>query len=358
MRGCSAATAPSAAYCRNVRTTPIHPPVDLSLPQIATSPRPADQYSVLRARGVHCRDGAWVVARPEDVDAALTIRALSVTPPDASFGDATRLQTRMARFSDGADHARRRGLTEALLAGVSNVEKTAAAQTEAIIRDRPCPFDLMPLARTVPVAVLAAALGIPPADIARIVALTGQLCDALSPSLAARSPSPDADLAARNLVSLLEPAGPWDEEQVAAAAGVLFQARDATAALIGAAVLGDDHEIGDVGQRIDRALRQDAPVQCTRRYAVDEVVLGDVTVPKGSQVWVMLAAAERGASAPPATFGAGPHACPGSSLAIALARGVVTAVRRRGLRPVPGQRVEYEARPNLRLPAHIWMARS
>lgn len=155
----------------------------MPLREIATCPRPADQYAALRAGGVHRRDDAWVIARPEDVDAALTSRALTVAPPDA------------------------------------------------------------------------------------------------------------------------------------------------TAALIGAVLLSDDREpYSAVGQQIERALRHHAPVQCTRRYAITEVVLGGVTVPKGARVWVMLAAAERGPTAPPG--------------------------------PVTGQPVDYEPRPNLRLPARIWITRS
>ena len=44
----------------------------------------------------------------------------------------------------------------------------------------------MPLARTVPVLVLAAALGVPAADLGRVAALTGRLCATPAP----QAPSP------------------------------------------------------------------------------------------------------------------------------------------------------------------------
>lgn len=354
-------TEPSGIYRRGVQTSSSkRPPADLPLPELAICRRPADQYAALRARGVHRLDDGWVVARPEDVAAALASPALSVAPPGSPLGAARQLQARMARFSDGADHARRRAVLEALLPGVEGVEQAAAVRAGALLGGWVAPFDVMPLARTVPVAVLAAALGVASAHIERVVTLTSRLCDALAPSLAPPPASRDVDLVASELVALLEPMGPWDIEQVAAAAGVLFQARDATAALIGAALLAGDHEPhGDADRWIERALWQDAPVQCTRRVAIADVVLGGVAVPRGASVWVVLAGTVHGGTERgPAAFGAGPHACPGSSLALALARGVVAAVRACGLRPVPGQPVSYEPRPNLRLPARVLVERS
>ena len=81
--------------------------------------------------------------------------------------------------------------------------------------------------------------------------------------------------------------------------------------------------------------------------------LGGVPVPRGEPVWVVLAAAEQGAPSPPATFGAGPHACPAAVHAVALARGVLAGPGAAGWRPVVGQDVQYEPRPNLRMPAAV-----
>jgi hypothetical protein len=101
--------------------------------------------------------------------------------------------------------------------------------------------DAMDLAWRVPVAVLGSALGVPSADIDTVVSLSGQLCDALAPRTRAwpgggrRSPAADGDAAATALATVLaKSAGAGD--CAVAAASILFQARDATAGLIGLAV--------------------------------------------------------------------------------------------------------------------------
>lgn len=340
-----------------MRSAVPQPPTDpLPLRELATCARPHEEHAALRQRGVHRREGAWVVARPDDVVEALASPALRVPPLVPSVGEAVRLQARMARFSDGPEHLRRRALVEAVLPEVDGTEEAARRRTEAGVGRRTT-FDAMSLARTVPVAALAAAMGVVLADVGGVVELVGRLSDALAPSFSPLPVPPHADAAALELEERLAPIGPWDDEHVAAAAGVLFQAGDATAALIGACVSSDDGTDGDPSHRIERVLHQHAPVQCTRRVAVDDVVLGGVAVPRGATLWVVLAAGERGPGTPPATFGSGPHVCPGSSLARALAGGVVAALRDGGWRPVPGQSVRHEGRPNLRLPARIVVER-
>ena len=88
-----------------------------------------------------------------------------------------------------------------------------------------------------------------------------------------------------------------------------------------------------------------------------DVQLGGVTVPRGAPVWVVVAAAEEGPPSQPATFGAGPHACPGAAHAVALAGGVLSALRTDRWQLVPGQSADYEPRPNLRLPAIVLVGR-
>jgi cytochrome P450 len=329
---------------------------ELHAQQLATADRPAEEHAQLRDRGVHRRQGGWVVARREDVAAALASPVLGVAGPVAAGaapqGDARLLQARMARFTDGPQHTGRRALLEQLMPTAAGLEVEAGRQAAAALRGRTGTVDAMPLARTVPVLVLAAALGVPVADRPRVEALTGLLCDALAPSLAAPATGAAEDEAASALIGLLQPVGPWNDEEVAAAAGLLFQARDATAALIGTALLAHP-ALRDPAVAVERALRQHAPVQCTRRTALADVQLGGATVPRGGPVWVVLAAAEQGAPSQPATFGAGPHTCPGAEHAVALARGVLTGLGAAGWQPVAGQDVRYEPRPNLRMPAVV-----
>jgi cytochrome P450 len=62
-------------------------------------------------------------------------------------------------------------------------------------------------------------------------------------------------------------------------------------------------------------------------------------------------------AAPPMAFGRGAHACPGAAQATALAHGVVEAFTTGGWR-VTGPPVQWEPRPNLRMPAQVLMERS
>jgi cytochrome P450 len=144
-----------------------------------------------------------------------------------------------------------------------------------------------------------------------------------------------------------------------AAASILFQARDATAGLIGLALSAAAHPPrATAADLVERALRADPPVQWTSRTAALPVTIGGVSMPAGARVWILLAMADRGEPWPPATFGGGRHGCPGRLIATALARGVVAAILDGGWRPVPGQAPRYEPRPNLRIPVSVLMERS
>jgi hypothetical protein len=137
----------------------------LTLDGLAASTAGPARYAPLRGQPVCERAGEWLVARPDDVDAALASGALTVVPAGEPGGAARRLQARMARFSDGAAHARRRALAEALLPAAADAEQAAWSMTSATVAGWRGRRDAMDVARRVPVAVLAAALGVEPADV-------------------------------------------------------------------------------------------------------------------------------------------------------------------------------------------------
>jgi cytochrome P450 len=180
--------------------------------------------------------------------------------------------------------------------------------------------------------------------------------------------------------------GPLDERTVNVAS-LLFQARDATAGLVGIAahrLLGQPDRNGpitaEVIERIDCA---EPTVQLTTRTTTRDMAFGDTVVPAGETIVAWLAAANRqiatagsrqGAGLEGAglegtgsvgdcskshhdraprsfSFGVGPHACPGRSLALEIAAGVLRAVMERGPRMVGD--VLYEPRPNLRIPMEL-----
>lgn len=322
--------------------------------ELATRPDPANWHAALRTMGTHARGGQWIVSRAPDVAAALAAPDLRVIPPPIGSGPAAALVARMARFSDGDAHRRRRALTLRLLPPVAEIGARAADRAARYLDEcgAAAVLDVMPLARTLPAEALGAAMGLSGLQAASAADLTGRLCDALS---AGRTS--DADEAATRLCAALRPLRLSGDDEVVAAASILFQARDATAALIGAAVLSPaPAESGQTAVRVDAVLRREAPVQCTRRAAVADTTIGAAVIPRGSDVWIFLAAAELG-NGRPAAFGSGPHGCPAAEEAATIARAVVTVLYGRGWRPVTGQRVDYEPRPNLRLPSRVLVSR-
>jgi cytochrome P450 len=353
--------------------TPVLPGqlASLDVGEIATSAPPERWHGPLQSLGTHRRGGAWVVSGRRDVVTALASPALTVAPAAGPGGAAAGLVARMARFSDGPDHRIRRDLLTRMLPSVAAVSKIAGRRANSHLRRRLATFDIMPMARVLPAEVLARALRLPEDAADRAAELTSALCDALAPTLVQKAQA-DPDAAARELTALLAAFGYPGEDQQTAAISILYQARDATAALIGTAVLAEPGTASAVGQhrpsvrgepggaspglRVDRVLRHEAPVQCTRRTATADVPVGGAVLSAGAPVWVFVATAETG-SGMPATFGTGPHACPGAAQATAIARQVVTVLYADGWRPVAGQRIDLEPRPNVRVPSRVLVSR-
>ncbi|MEV5715524.1 hypothetical protein AB0L41_16630 [Amycolatopsis mediterranei] len=218
----------------------------------------------------------------------------------------------MARFSNGADHVRRRAPAVDALASVDadSLREKAFLRTQAIISGLDVVEVMAEIARPVPVGVLAEALGLPDvsADVAGVAA-------AYHPHVV---PGEAAEAALTRLVAAC--GGPT--ELAAARIGLLVQACDATAGLIGnglfASLTGKPAE---------------QPVLATRRR-ID-----------GADVTVSLAGTP---------FGAGPRACPGSKHALALSAGVLQALR--GFRLTEGE-TTWVSSPNLRMPSALPVTR-
>ncbi|GAA3957970.1 hypothetical protein [Actinoplanes auranticolor] len=186
------------------------------------------------------------------------------------------LRATVGRFSTGAAHDRRRALSVAVLAAVP-------------------PATLRTGGGAHPVTVLARALGIaePVTDLVRAVA------QAYQPGTGDER---RADAAVDRLVTIL---GGERDEPTAALIGVLTQACDATATLIGRA----RH------RPVEEVLHDDPPVRATRRQALVAATAGGVTVQAGEIVLVGLAGGP--------AFGAGPRRCPGRDHALALVAGAL-----------------------------------
>jgi cytochrome P450 len=174
----------------------------------------------------------------------------------------------------------------------------------------------------------------------------------------------------------LRTAGCDDAEiAVANAIGFLFQAHDATAALIGNSLLAlarrrDLAKAAAEDQFILRSalaevIRFDSPVQNTRRYVMRSGDIAGRRVNAGDAILVVLAAANRDPQANERpdqfeidrvnrkayTFGLGVHACPGESLAATIATAGVARVMQSGLDLASlAPLVHYQPSPNVRLP--------
>jgi hypothetical protein len=206
-------------------------------------------------------------------------------PHDVEPGGVRWLRANVARFSRPEDHPRRRAFVLADLATMGSLRDKAFAFARELrheTADR--------IVWTVPVAVLAAELGLP--DVSRDIA-TVSAC--YHPHTEAGA---DADKA---MARLIEVCGGDADERTAARIGLLVQACDATAKLITKALAA--HRPGeDAASLLDRVLREDPPVRITRRWVGGEVVEVDLS--------------DR-------PFGAGPKQCPGQAQALAVATGIL-----------------------------------
>lgn len=250
-----------------------------------------------------------------DVEAVLASDAFAVVGAPPGAGGMAWLRSGVSRFANGPDHARRRGIALAELARLapSRLRRAAEARTEAALETAAGgTFDLMPLARSVPVATLAAELGAPEGaaeDVRAIAAV-------YAPGSA---DDPAADAAVGRLVAAL-----GDGETGAARIALLVQACDATAALIGnaAAAALHDGEPLPVDELVEETVRCDPPVRTTRRVCTAPATAGGSLAEPGDTVVLDLGAAGL-------AFGAGPRPCPGRAQALALAAGVLGPVLRR-----------------------------
>jgi len=335
--------------------------------------------------------GRWRVTRHAEVVAALADARLVIpSPPSEADGPMARLRRSVSRFSDGSVHRARRAAAMRTLGAVDPLGLRAEARTRmaAALADqfggggrdkaacRPVAdaggrLDLVPLLRTVPVAVLAVALGVPADRGEAVAGAVARIAAAYHPG-AAREVVAAADEAVVRLAGLLGDPAP---EDLAALAGLLVQSCDATAGLIGntlAQLLPRRQPVAPdpagsarpwpgvpVEAVVLETLRYDPPVRATSRRAEAAVELGGQAIEAGAMVVLDLAAANRDpevfaepdrfdpyrSQAPALTFGTGARPCPGDVHALELAAGAVETARHCGL-----ARIAYGPVGNLRVP--------
>lgn len=371
-----------------------------------THPNPYPYYARLARDQPFYHDsdlGLWVAANAESVQAVLTSDLCRVRPPSepvpppiagSAAGD---IFGRLVRMNDGGYQQALKPAISATLAGLEPARIVADAgkwSRELLAnRDHHPPF-----AFALPVYVLGSHLGIPddrlpqaarwmddfvrclsplstPEQIERSIAAAGNLRDLFSWLLDA-----NVDQTARGLLRALDRearrVGIEDRDAVIAnGIGFLSQAYEATAGLIANTLLafsaspdlqgaaGSDPTL--LRRVIAETLRYDPPIQNTRRFVVQDGEIAGRPVKAGETILVILAAANRDPAVHPhperfdpsrddarhATFGAGPHACPGSDPAMMIAlAGVERLLASGSYSSAKNEEVTYYPSVNARIP--------
>jgi cytochrome P450 len=347
-----------------------------------THPDPYPYYRDLVTRAPIYRDdalGLWVVSSAAAVTAALTSEVCRVRPagepvPAALVGSAAgELFARLVRMNDGTTHAILKPRVSAVLAAFDGTLVLEHARRHArALAER---GGIGHLIVRLPVYVLASLLGVADERLEDATRWTADLARCFAPGPTSAHVAAGA-LAARELCALLAARGrDGDDVAVANGVGFLFQSYDATAGLIGntlvalgrypevfARVMRDAELIAAVVREV---VRFDAPVQNTRRFLAHDSMVASRPMKGGEGILVVLAAANHDAAANPSperfepfraerrafTFGVGPHACPGESVAVAIACAGVEALLAAGVDPGRlAADVRYRPAPNVRIP--------
>lgn len=332
---------------------------------------PAASRSPARAAA---SSAGWLVTGYADVVTVLADGRFEVAavPPDGSpEGTIAWLRASVSRFANGAEHDQRRALTvtevDRLDPGALRSQSRDRAEAALAAAGQPGEHaEVMSLlARPVPMAVLATGLGATDPDAAAAAAI----------DLAAAyfgAGGEDVQRAAdQGVARLLELLGPGPTDVLVARITLLAQACDGTAGLIGEALrLLQEAPACGAAWRTDavllETLRYRPAVRLIRRVASAAVPVADGQIAAGEAVACDIDAAnadpavfgDPGTFAPgraeqaSLTFGAGLRPCPAPAHALALAAGVVDAVRETcGF--LPGQQIDYEPPAALRIPARL-----
>ncbi|PNG19431.1 cytochrome P450 family protein [Streptomyces cahuitamycinicus] len=343
---------------------------------------PHGAYAQLRETGpVHrttTPDGApvWLVTRYEDVRAALADPRLSLNKANAHTTG--RYQSSMPPELDAhllnmdpPDHTRlRRLVSKAFTARrIEGLRQRVQARTEELLDafTRP-PVDLMAaLANPLPMAVICELLGVPqnarhdfrawtntllaPAPDAAAESRTAmrEMHRFLVGTITAKRSHPTDDLLSAMIEARDEHDSLTEPELLAMAFLILFAGYDNAVNLIGNAVLAlllHPHHLDAVldgrtpVRDVEEAMRWNTPFTLgVRRFALEDLTIGDVTIPAGGRVWVSLLSANRDGthfeapdsfdpSRTPAHlgFGHGIHYCLGAPLARLEAETAITSL--------------------------------
>jgi cytochrome P450/heme-degrading monooxygenase HmoA len=381
----------------------------------ATHSDPYGYYSRLVAERPFYYDealGMWVASGAAEVAAVLDHAACRVRLP-AEPVPATLLGSpaggvfrHLARMNDGEPHRRLRPVVSATLQIPTIEQVTGEAERWAEYLWRGLgpasdPAEITAVAFALPAHVLGSMLGLADAALPGTAFDIGELVRCMAPGAAGDQAASGGLAAARlraafstasdrqggegmlgAMVRGMERAGLGRDVAIANAIGFLVQAHDATAGLIGNALVAlarrPEHCASAVAEPallarvVDEVLRHDPPVQNTRRFIAEPASLAGHELQPGDAVLVLLAAANRDPAVNPDpdtfdvdrrdaqvfSFGMGAHACPGSASAAAIARAAVARLLANGVDPARlDARPAYRRSVNCRIPELTWKNR-
>lgn len=337
-----------------------------------TLPDPYSYYANLVAHRPFYYDqslGGWVATGAQFVTDVLTSNLCRVRPvaepiPRILLGSpAADIFQHLIRMNDGERHS---PLKQAVLAALMTLNPVQIGEQSSKWAQF-LSSEIEDFALHLPIYVMGSLIGIPQhllrqtalwmSDFARCIApgsspdqievgkvAAGSLSEMFRTLLADRGARPTNGLL-RALAQEAKRVGCEDEDVIIAnAIGFLSQPYEATAGLIGNTILAlavhpevreqvtTDSSL--LRRVIPEVLRYDSPVQNTRRFVAEDGIVAGERMKSGDVILIVLAAANRDPSVNQEpdrfnifrkdrktfTFGIGSHACPGESLAIAIAK--------------------------------------
>ena len=339
-----------------------------------THPDPYPFYADLVTRRPLYRDdalGFWVAASAEAVTAVLSSDLCRVRPPaepvpTAILGSpAGEIFRHWVRMNDGPGHCPFKAALSTALgafdpARIFELSRSLARDLDA--------GDLADFAFGLPVQVVASLLGLPRGELRETFLWTRSLVAGVAPGASSEAIERGKEAAGllldrfrsrlgEGFLADLAREAPYAAREVIVANGIglLFQSHDATAGLIGNALVAlagnpeaRERASADAGllhQVLLETLRFDPPVQNTRRFVARDGVVAGQAMREGDAILVVLAAANRDPALNPDpdrfdpprrdrrmfTLGAAVHSCPGGDLAVTIAQAGVERLLRSGL---------------------------
>lgn len=374
-------------------------------------PTPYGYYRTLQqgpALAWHPARQLWVASRAAVIRAVLDhphclVRPMAEPVPPAIAGSsAGEVFRRLVRMNDGAGHTAPKQALAQALAGV-DLDRLAASTRACSTALTAAHGDRLPAAAALnhwvmalPIYAVGELLGAQAGQLAPLSAAVSDFVQGLSPRSDAAQLE-RANRAARKLLRCLREstmsatqrdaslggaiaraaalAGWTDGDAILAnLLGLLAQTHDATAGLIGNAIVALlTHPDWQQRLRNDRqssaafmreVIRYDAPIQNTRRFIARDCQIDGVTLRAGEAILLLLGAAGRDeqehldgqhfmpgrAAGPLPGFGHGRHACPGQKIALSIAGAAIDSLLRLDLPLDDTLHWHYRPSVNARIP--------